>query len=318
MNPHDDQYYSPGFDAGASFQMNPLSSHPPRTPKSSVVSRPTTLYNPGYEPSEEQVEEHITAEDLELDEEDERVKQAEKRVLQEEVWKEIILTANGRDKVFVRIRPMENVTVRSPLSVSTESHTIFNSPLSPVPLLCFWDSIDKGAEEEQLELQPCRTAHLHSRWSLADSVCIMQSSLCLNSPHSAPDTHLCANRRLLLLFNWLHPLTLIRAQQASSLSPGDSQSSKNQKSKSFIQTALYSPPPVLLELVAAGADDLGTLARLGLLGKKTGSRADKFADWCFFFSTLVCLVENGVERQMITNLQTEGEPPLLLKRFCID
>ena len=192
MNPHDDQYYSPGFDAGASFQMNPLSSHPPRTPKSSVVSRPTTLYNPGYEPSEEQVEEHITAEDLELDEEDERVKQAEKRVLQEEVWKEIILTANGRDKVFVRIRPMENVTVRSPLSVSTESHTIFNSPLSPVPLLCFWDSIDKGAEEEQLELQPCRTAHLHSRWSLADSVCIMQSSLCLNSPHSAPDTHLCA------------------------------------------------------------------------------------------------------------------------------
>jgi hypothetical protein len=59
--------------------------------------------------------------------------------------------------------------------------------------------------------------------------------------------------------------------------------------------------------VSACADDVATFARLGLIGKRVGASAEKFADWCFFFSTLVSLVENGVERQMITSLSAEGE-----------
>ena len=64
---------------------------------------------------------------------------------------------------------------------------------------------------------------------------------------------------------------------------------------------------MLLELVQAGADDVATWARLGLLGKTLGGRAERFSDWCWLFATLVGLVENGVERQMIGNLQHEGE-----------
>ena len=76
----------------------------------------------------------------------------------------------------------------------------------------------------------------------------------------------------------------------------------------FLHALLYAPPPVLLELVQAGADDVATWARLGLFGKTLGGRAERFSDWCWLFATLVGLVENGVERQMIGNLRHEGEP----------
>jgi hypothetical protein len=65
------------------------------------MSNSTHSFNPGFEPSEEQVDEHLTPDDLDLDQEDEKVKAAEKKVLKEEVWREIILTSNGRDKAFV-------------------------------------------------------------------------------------------------------------------------------------------------------------------------------------------------------------------------
>ena len=76
--------------------------------------------------------------------------------------------------------------------------------------------------------------------------------------------------------------------------------------KPFLHTLLYAPPPVLLELVNAIADDVYTWSRLGLLGKGIGERAGRFSDWCWLIATLVGLVENGVERQMIGSLQTEG------------
>ena len=77
--------------------------------------------------------------------------------------------------------------------------------------------------------------------------------------------------------------------------------------KPFLHTVLHAPPPVLLELVNSLADDIATWSRLGLLGKKLGDRAARFSDWCWFLATLVGLVENGVERQMIGSLQSEGK-----------
>ncbi|KAJ2916520.1 hypothetical protein MD484_g3930, partial [Candolleomyces efflorescens] len=201
------------------------------------MSNSTHSFHPGFEPSEEQVDEHLTPDDLDLDEEDEKVKAAEKKVLKEEVWREIILTSNGRDKAF-KIKWELNLVQRLTSTASGLSFT----------------------------------------------------------------------RKLLLLFNWLHPLTIIRAQQVIPYSSEPSESSKGlQKAKSFLHTALYAPPPVLLELVSACTDDVATFARLGLIGKRVGASAEKFADWCFFFSTLVSLVENGVERQMITSLSAEVE-----------
>lgn len=77
----------------------------------------------------------------------------------------------------------------------------------------------------------------------------------------------------------------------------------------FLHTFLHAPPPVLLEFANGVADDVATWGRLGLLGKRVSESAGRFADWCWFLSTLVGLVENGVERNMIEGLTAEGARP---------
>ena len=69
---------------------------------------------------------------------------------------------------------------------------------------------------------------------------------------------------------------------------------------------MHTPPPVLLELVNAIADDLYTWSRIGLVGLRTGDKAAKFADWCWFLSTIVNLVENAMERGVMKELQHQG------------
>ncbi|KIL68143.1 hypothetical protein M378DRAFT_121305 [Amanita muscaria Koide BX008] len=113
-------------------------------------------------------------------------------------------------------------------------------------------------------------------------------------------------RKLLLLFNWLSPLTTITAQQSVPFS--SERSSSKPSSRPFLHTLLHhTPPPVLLELVHALADDAVIYHKLGLIGKKFGQRAERFSDWCWLLATLVGLVENGVERQIIGRLQSEAE-----------
>jgi hypothetical protein len=98
------------------------------------------------------------------------------------------------------------------------------------------------------------------------------------------------------------------AQQSVPYSSEQSTEVSKKNLKPFLHTVLYAPPPVLLDLVRATADDVATFSRLGLIGKRTGERADHFSDWCWLLATLVGLVENGVERQMIGNLQHDGTP----------
>ena len=105
------QFYTPPpFDMG-SFQMNPLSAHPPRTPRPSTAAHShfgnttASLYD---EKSEEQAPEGGAAgnaadEDEEIDEESERVVEAERRVGGHEVWRDMLVTSQGRDKAFVSI-----------------------------------------------------------------------------------------------------------------------------------------------------------------------------------------------------------------------
>lgn len=69
---------------------------------------------------------------------------------------------------------------------------------------------------------------------------------------------------------------------------------------------MHTPPPVLLELVNAIADDLYTCSHIGLVGLRTGDKAAKFADWCWFFSTIVNIVENTMERGVMKDLQHQG------------
>lgn len=111
-------------------------------------------------------------------------------------------------------------------------------------------------------------------------------------------------RKLLITFNWLGPLSSILAQNSSDPFPADSGSKA--KTKPLLHTLLHTPPPVLLDLINAVSDDIHTFSMLGLVGRKTGNRAGDFADWCWFLSTLVNLVENSVERGVILNLQHQG------------
>ncbi|KAL0581986.1 hypothetical protein V5O48_000044 [Marasmius crinis-equi] len=116
------------------------------------------------------------------------------------------------------------------------------------------------------------------------------------------------DKKTLLLFNWLDPLTTILSQQHSvPFSSVDPLAPKKQQNNSFLQSMLVAPPPVLLDLVNAIADDLYTLSLLGILGKKSGDRASRFADWCWWLATVVGLVENGLERQTIGALRQEVE-----------
>jgi hypothetical protein len=110
------------------------------------------------------------------------------------------------------------------------------------------------------------------------------------------------------MFNWLTPLTSILAEHSASpvYTAGDAKAAPSPR-KPLLHTFLHAPPPVLLELVQGVADDVSTWSKLGLLGRRTGERAGRFADWCWFASTLVDLVENNVELSMITNSQRTGE-----------
>ncbi|SRR6266404_3065105 len=111
------------------------------------------------------------------------------------------------------------------------------------------------------------------------------------------------------MFNWLTPLTSILAEHSASPAyeaEGGTKTSPLPR-KPLLHTFLHASPPILLELVQSVADDVYTWSRLGLLGKRTGERAGRFADWCWFASTLVDLVENNVERSMIISSQRAGE-----------
>ena len=110
----------------------------------------------------------------------------------------------------------------------------------------------------------------------------------------------------MLLFNWLAPLTAIAGPKTVPFPTERNSKASKKITPSFLQSLLYAPPPVLLELVHAFADDVYTLSLLGLIGKKNGDRAGRFSDWCWFLATLVGLIENGVERGMIGQQLREG------------
>lgn len=115
------------------------------------------------------------------------------------------------------------------------------------------------------------------------------------------------SRKLLIAFNWLTPLTTIMAQQSVPFSSEHTFEAKKPTKRPLLQAALSAPPPVLLDLVNSFSDDIATFSKLGLLGKRTGDRAGRFSDWCWLIGTMVGLIENGLERGVMKNLQREVE-----------
>ncbi|KAJ3575166.1 hypothetical protein NP233_g1268 [Leucocoprinus birnbaumii] len=257
----DSQYYSAEFDTSASFTMNPLSSHPPRTPRTSIIANNNTAHFGTNAYDEKEVDVTDAVEESEIDEEEDRVKVAESRVRQEDVWREMFLTSYGRDKAFKIIQ------------YSIRVYLLFHGRIATSRL---W----RRSQQSPIGLE------------LVKRLTLTASGLSMT-------------RKTLLLFNWLQPLTEIMSQQSVPFSA--EQSTVKKDSRPFLQMLMYAPPPVLLELVNAIADDLATWSKLGLFGKKFGERAGRIADWCWFISTLVGLAQNAFERQVIKSQEHEGD-----------
>ncbi|KAH7887928.1 hypothetical protein F5I97DRAFT_1804529 [Phlebopus sp. FC_14] len=277
-------YAPPSFDVSGSFQMNPLSAHPPRTPRPSTAAQShygkmsISVYDEKLEEDRE-TEKGVKGDDgqgdEELDEENERVKEAEKRVESHEVWRDMLATSNGRDKAFKLMQ------------YSIRVYLLFHAKL-----------LFRGGKSAWQQALVRRLESARSGFSFT--------------------------RKMLILFNWLTPLSTIMAQKAVPFSSTMSSPTPHALTDSLAKTAtssftgpilshpflralLAAPPPVLLDLVNGLADDIYTLSRLGLVGPRTGARAARFADWCWLFGTLVGLVENGVEVGIVEGLQREVE-----------
>ncbi|KAI0092762.1 hypothetical protein BDY19DRAFT_926011 [Irpex rosettiformis] len=265
---HEDSYFNESNAAFAtssssSFQMNPLSSHPPRTPRTSSVSSHQIYGGDIYTPKEENIEDQ--PEYFTDDEEDKAQQEARKRVRREAVWREMLKTSYGRDKAFKIIQ------------YSMRLYLLFHTTLSSSRII-------------RLAQRPLWEKALVKKFETAIA-------------------HFSLTRKLLILFNWLSPLDEILAQHAENQSLSASRSSK-QKAKPFLHTFLHASPPTLLELANGLSDDVYTMSRIGLIGKRTGERVAYWADCCWFLSTLVNLVENGVERNMIVEQQKHVESRL--------
>jgi hypothetical protein len=229
------------------------------------------LYDEKSEATEKAVDGDTPDEDEEVDEESERVTEAEKRVSRYEVWRDMLTTSNGRDKAFKLMQYL--------IRVYLVLHTS----------ILFRNS--KGVWQQALgkRLESARSGFSFTR-------------------------------KMLILLNWLTPLSTIMAQKAVPYSSSSSSTvphgltdvpakktspsfTGDLLSHPFLQALLSAPPPVLLDLVNGLSDDLYTLSRLGLVGSRMGVRAARFAEWCWFFSTLVGLVENGVEMSIVEGLR---------------
>lgn len=98
----DPQSHTPSYDNVSDvFRMNPLSRHPPRTPRQSVTA--SSVYSgEAYHPLDETPETKELFED-EMEDEDVKARtQAEGKVRKEEIWRDLLTTSNGRDKALVR------------------------------------------------------------------------------------------------------------------------------------------------------------------------------------------------------------------------
>jgi len=172
----------------------------------------------------------------------------------EEVWREILKTAYGRDKAFKIIQ----YSMRVFLLAHTRSSWLFKTP--------------RGGE-------------LVRRMNIAVG-------------------HISLTRKNLILFNWLTPLIHIISPSETSV---PFSSAATLSSPTLLHRFLHAPPPVLLDLLNAIADDVATFWKLGLIGSNVGKRADRLAEWFWFASTLAGLVEVGAERAMVKGMLRELE-----------
>lgn len=142
----DGPYYSHlPFESSSTggFQINPLSPHPPRTPRTSIVAPNATVFHSEVFTSKEELEERPVDLEEEIDDtENSPLAKAKQRVRREDVWREMVLTSNGRDKAFVRyigiLCGVSSFSTDEETTIETDSvrHSrVLGLPLFPGPTL---------------------------------------------------------------------------------------------------------------------------------------------------------------------------------------
>ncbi|KAF8528907.1 hypothetical protein BU17DRAFT_73160 [Hysterangium stoloniferum] len=272
-------FYPSSYDphaSSSSFQINPLSSHPPRTPRTSVVTSAVHSYPQDlYVNTEESSDPRLVLSDGEDEEEEDDAQledRAGTRVRREEVWREVLATSTGRDKALKLIQYSMRVYLL------------------------------------------CHSGLRNSRWAVSSGASRPTWEIAMLQRFDSTIAGLSLARKCLILFNWLTPFTSITAPQplpfASASKLDDSVHNLRKKpppKPPLLHTFLHAPPPLLLDLLNSLADDIATFSRLGLIGKRIGEKAGRLADWCWFSGTLVGLVEVGVEQGLVKNMMDEAE-----------
>jgi len=270
-SPHD-ALYPLSFDSVSvnGFQMNPESAHPPRTPRTSATT--TMAFSSQASVVDEGTEDGGPTElEIEVDEEEED-SQEKKSAAKNQVHTQEIWR-----------ELLETSTGRDKafkiIQYSMKVYLRFHYAVSRrMPV----QGVRRGAFERSLLRR-------------------LESTV----------SGLSLTRKCLIMFNWLTPLTSILAEHhASPVYKAGGVKTAPSPRKPLLHTFLHAPPPVLLELVQSVADDVATCSKLGFFGKRIGERAGRFADCCWFASTLVDLVENSVELGMINNSQRTVEARL--------
>lgn len=159
--------------------MNPLSQHPPRTPRHSVVSNSSRLYATSIYEQNEPETESTEAEAESVDEEnDERMKEAEHRIRREEVWREMIRTSDGRDKAFV-------CSLHVPFDIElmcilTETNSIFYQTLLTISYLINGQPISPQGHPSTMGARDGQTLELYCFRVLIHEV---RDTCCLSNRH---------------------------------------------------------------------------------------------------------------------------------------
>ena len=134
----DPQSHTPSFDNVSDvFRMNPLSHHPPRTPRQSVTASSASAYGvEAYNPLDETPETKELYEEDSEDEDDKARTQAEGKVKKEEIWRDLLTTSNGRDKTLVRSHSshFRLITLNVLMHVAcTENHAVLSATVPRLP-----------------------------------------------------------------------------------------------------------------------------------------------------------------------------------------
>ena len=140
--PFASQHTHDGSSAGATFTVNPASSHPPsrggsvsfktRTPRTSIINSHVDEEKPTKAPTYE-VNAYKEGEELQVTEtvSSPPTRKSKGRARVQEVWKEMFLTSNGRDKALVRAPSPMNL--RPQADISVENHPILHPRIPPLP-----------------------------------------------------------------------------------------------------------------------------------------------------------------------------------------